>query len=297
MDERIPSLTALGVAFARAAYAEAPFAPEGAADHIASRLLPRGLSHLARAMPLAWRAPMLTHRVLHAIGLGFAEHVALRTAAIDAALDRAMLAGIRQVVILGAGLDARAYRMASLARAIVFEVDYPSTQRYKRRHVSGLETTAREVRFVSVDFERDAIGDRLALHGHDPTVRTFWLWEGVTPYLPHAVTEATLAMIRGRSVAGSEVALTYVAPEHLGFARGMEIVLRNTAAVIREPLHGVITRDALHAIVERNGFTVLEDSDTCDWAERYWPAAQRAGDGARERLLVARVPPPYTEVP
>jgi methyltransferase (TIGR00027 family) len=248
-------------------------------------------------MPFAWRAPTVTHRVLQTIGLGFVEHVALRTAAIDEALDRAMRAGIRQVVILGAGLDARAFRMESLARAVVFEVDHPATQRYKRGHIGKLAATAREVRFVTVDFGRDAIGDRLAVHGHDPTVRTFWLWEGVTPYLPHSVIEATLAMIRGRSVVGSEVALTYVTPDHLGFARGMEIVLRNTAAVIREPLHGVITRDALHAIVERTGFRVVEDTDTPDWAARYWPAERAAGVSARERLLVARVPPPYTEVP
>ncbi|MEI8259783.1 MAG: SAM-dependent methyltransferase, partial [Deltaproteobacteria bacterium] len=210
MDDRLPSLTALVVAFARAAYTSAPMALRVAPDPVARRLLPPVISHLAWAMPFAWRAPRVTQRALQLLGLGFLDHVALRTAAIDAALTAAVVGGVAQVVILGAGLDARAYRMGELSGAVVFEVDHPSTQRYKRRHIAGIAPLAREVRFVTVDFERDDPGALLAASGHDASAATFWLWEGVTPYLRPAAIEATLAMIRARSAPGSIVALTYV---------------------------------------------------------------------------------------
>ncbi len=289
MDDRLPSLTALLVAFARAAYTTAPEALRAAPDPLAQRLLPPGFSHLAAVMPVAWRAPRLTHRALHVLGLGFLDHVSLRTAAIDAALKTAVAAGVAQVVILGAGLDARAYRMDELARAVVFEVDHPSTQRYKRARIAGVTPRAREVRFVTVDFERDDPAAILALSGHDATAPTFWVWEGVTPYLHRAAIEATIGMIRVRSTTGSLVALTYVPPGSLRIGPGIETLLLQAARLIREPVHGVIATEAMHALLARHGFVVQEDTDTRDWAERFWPAGEARRMDSRERLLVARV--------
>src|SRR5262249_21708965 len=75
-----------------------------------------------------------------------------RTVAIDEALRAA---GSPQVVILGAGLDGRAWRMPELRGVQVFEVDHPDSQREKRARVSALEQIARDVRFVPVDFARN----------------------------------------------------------------------------------------------------------------------------------------------
>jgi len=75
-----------------------------------------------------------------------------RTVAIDAAVRAG---GSPQLVILGAGLDGRAWRMPELRDAVVFEVDHPDSQREKRRRAARLTRAAREVRFVPVDFTRD----------------------------------------------------------------------------------------------------------------------------------------------
>src|SRR5262245_27450637 len=72
-----------------------------------------------------------------------------RTVAID---DAVREGGASQVVILGAGLDGRAWRMAELRDAVVFEVDHPDSQRDKRARAARLTPTAREVRFVALDF-------------------------------------------------------------------------------------------------------------------------------------------------
>ena len=65
----------------------------------------------------------------------------------------------RQVVILGAGLDGRAWRMPELRAAVVFEVDHPDTQREKVARAAALVRVAREVRYVPVDFTRDRLDD------------------------------------------------------------------------------------------------------------------------------------------
>src|SRR5690348_8576517 len=76
----------------------------------------------------------------------------IRTVAIDRAVRDA---ASPQVVILGAGLDGRAWRMPELADADVFEVDHPDSQRDKRERAAALTPTARAIHFVPVDFTRD----------------------------------------------------------------------------------------------------------------------------------------------
>src|SRR4051812_14609695 len=112
-----------------------------------------------------------------------------RTIEID---DAIRAAAHPQVVILGAGLDGRAWRMPELHDAIVYEVDHPDTQREKRARVAALTQMAREVRFAAVDFTRDSLGDALAAAGHDVARLTTWIWEGVVMYLTLAEIEASL---------------------------------------------------------------------------------------------------------
>src|SRR5262245_57489514 len=95
--------------------------------------------------------------------------MALRTSTIDAAVRAAVASGTRQVVILGAGFDGRAWRMQELAGIRVFEVDHPATQAAKRSHLGTLPPTMANVEFVSVDFERESLDTALARAGHDPT--------------------------------------------------------------------------------------------------------------------------------
>ena len=87
-----------------------------------------------------------------------------RTVAIDAELRNPVAP---QVVILGAGLDGRAWRMRELATSLVFEVDHPDTQQQKLQRVASLAREARDIRFVPVDFGR-GLAPALEAAGHDP---------------------------------------------------------------------------------------------------------------------------------
>jgi len=175
-----------------------------------------------------------------------------RTVAIDADLRNA---AAPQVVILGAGLDGRAWRMPELRDAVVFEVDHPDSQREKQARAAALERMAHEVRFVPVDFTRDRLDDALAAAGHDPARPTTWIWEGVVMYLELSDIEATLAVVRRRSAPGSRLVVMYAAPSPLALLIGL-LVRR-----LGEPLRSLFTAEQMRALLARHGFAVARDDD------------------------------------
>lgn len=125
--------------------------------------------------PTAW-----SHRIDVQLLGRQSEAMAVRTVAVD---DAVRAAANSQLVILGAGLDGRAWRMPELSGVDVFEVDHPASQLDKRERVAGLQATAGSLRFVPVDLARAALGPALAAAGHDESRPTTWVLEGVIPYL------------------------------------------------------------------------------------------------------------------
>jgi len=178
-----------------------------------------------------------------------------RTVAIDEAVRAA---GAPQLVILGAGLDGRAWRMPELRDVTVFEVDHPDSQREKQARAAALERFAREVRFVPVDFTRDRLDDALAAAGHDPARPTTWIWEGVVMYLAPPDIAATLAAIERRSAAASRLIVVYHRPA---------LVLRLMRPVMRrigEPLRSAFTAEAMRALLAEHGFAVVRDQTVAE---------------------------------
>lgn len=261
--------------------------PEGLRVHddpFARALVPARYALLLRALD-ATRAGVLAHHALGAATRGLSFGVPLRTAAIDASIARSADEGARQLVLLGAGLDARAYRMGELAEVTVFEVDHPSTQRAKLERVGGLAPAAREVRHVPIDFERDALADVLSRAGHDATRPTHWVWEGVTMYLTREAIDATLATVGARSAVGSRVALTYLPP---GFASAWERrACELGARVVGEALRGLVAPHELTHALARHGFDTESDDDALAWASR-WPARHAKRVRPFERLRIAQ---------
>jgi methyltransferase (TIGR00027 family) len=133
-----------------------------------------------------------------------------RTRYIDEAMLGALVEGIDQVVILGAGFDCRAYRLPQMRTVRVYEVDHPDTSRAKRRQVQrAFGGTPCNVRFVSVDFNREDLGRALQRAGLDLTRRVFFLWEGVTQYLDARAVDGTLRFV-ATAAPGGEMMFTYV---------------------------------------------------------------------------------------
>jgi methyltransferase (TIGR00027 family) len=175
-----------------------------------------------------------------------------RTVAIDADLRDA---AAPQVVILGAGLDGRAWRMRELVSSLVFEVDHPDSQQVKLLRVAALTLEAREVRFVSVDFKRGGLAQALEAAGHDPLLPTAWLWEGVVMYLDRDEIEATLRTVGERSARGSRLIVAYHQPAW------MVLVLAFIVRRLGEPIRTVLTPHQMRRLLARHGFCTRWDRD------------------------------------
>ena len=123
-------------------------------------------------------------------------------ALIDAHADDA-----EQFVVLGAGLDARAYGPLAHKGLTMFELDRAPTQRAKRTALQRAGLTADHVHFVEVDFTDPSWSGALAATPYDPARKTIFLWEGVTLYLKEKEVFATLDAIRAIAAPGSVVLL------------------------------------------------------------------------------------------
>ncbi len=127
-------------------------------------------------------------------------------------LEKAVSQGVKQYVILGAGMDTFAFRRPEmLERLQVFEVDHPTTQTFKRRRLAelGWEQPAK-LYFVPVDFSQESLAEALKRSPYDPQAPSFFSWLGVTYYLPRDAVFATLRSIAGLSPAGSTVIFDYL---------------------------------------------------------------------------------------
>jgi methyltransferase (TIGR00027 family) len=120
--------------------------------------------------------------------------IAVRTAYLDAHVAH-WIADFRQVVLLGAGLDMRAFRLAKEG-VVFFEVDHPATQVDKIARLARMGEASR-ARHVRCDFERERFIEALDAAGFDRGAPALFLWEGVTPYLREETVRATLGAIAG----------------------------------------------------------------------------------------------------
>lgn len=121
-------------------------------------------------------------------------------------LEKAVLQGVKQYVILGAGLDTFAFRRPDLMEKLeVYEVDHPATQEFKLHHLAelGWEIPAK-LHFVPVDFTKESLATSLTRSpDYDPTLKTFFTWLGVTYFLTKDEVFATLQSIAQVAAAGA----------------------------------------------------------------------------------------------
>lgn len=212
-----------------------------------------------------------------------------RTIAIDDALREHRAA---QVVILGAGLDARAYRMEELDDVLVFEVDHEASQRDKRRRAAGLQPIA-ELRHVTVDLARAPLGSALTAAGFNASVPTTWVWEGVIPYLTRAATIGTLEQVVALSAPGSRLILNYQAKSlpAMVMRRLVRILLRISRQpdpFAREPWRSLWQPQQLHSVLSEHGFDVMTDEDLLTLADGLELPSDAARSMRGGRVAIAR---------
>jgi methyltransferase (TIGR00027 family) len=280
--------TASGAAMMKAMEAYTPPHLRLFDDGVVARLLPAP----ARALVAIGATRRWILRAIERSDRGLFGGFVCRTRQLDDVTRRAVREGATFVVILGAGLDTRAYRLPELDRVRVFEADFPEVIAKKRAALARAGVASDNVGFVPVDFEIDDVADRLAARGWDRAARTLFLWEGVTQYVAR---DAVLAMLRLMASAApeSEVAFTYVPRDALegDSARlGAEIARRFVArglwvtgfdpATLASQLIGL-------------GLDLVEDVGAVEYQARYLEPRGRILEVFEiERVAVARVPGP-----
>ena len=279
-----PSLTALYVALARGVATQEDELSRVCQDAVTATLLPRPL----RSLLTAARDPTAA-RVLRALSFGMYDHIALRTALIDRALTQALTDGIEQVVLLGAGFDARAHRLPALSTATVFEVDHPDTQALKQAGAARLPRLSRQLHYVASDFERRSLKTTLGDAGYDPSRRSVWIWEGVTMYLPRAAVVDALDTVTVLCPAGSLLIATYVGPELLASGGALGRLAHRAMRMLAEPIQFTTTAEEFAALLDAARFQVLSDVAPKDAAAHYGIVSTRPTTlTPKERIVVAK---------
>jgi methyltransferase (TIGR00027 family) len=202
-------------------------------------------------------------------------------------LVMAVKRGVKQYVVLGAGLDTFAYRNP-FEKLQVFEVDYPATQAWKRKllEAEGITIPA-TLTFAPVDFEKDTLAAGLAHAGFKVDEPAFFSWLGVTPYL---VEETVMAALRWIASACKQngVAFDYAVPRaSLNFLNRIAFdALAARVAAAGEPFVGFFDPKKLAQELRAMGFNEIEDLNGDQINARYFAGRS---DGLRVARGMARL--------
>jgi methyltransferase (TIGR00027 family) len=273
MEEGRPSSTAQRAAMLRAAH-QILDQPRVLDDPLALRIIGAAAEAALRAnLERVQTAPL---RALRA-------SIALRSRYAEDRLAEAVRRGVRQYVILGAGLDTFAYRNPFAASALrVFEIDHPATQADKRARLAemGVEIPG-SLTFVPIDFERETLADGLTRMDFSGDQPTFFSWLGVTMYLSRDAVMQTLQFVASAMPAGSEIVFSYVVETS---------VVADRAAALGEPFRTFFEPTRLANDLRELGFRQIDDIGPEEANRRYFAdRTDRLRVGGSGHLLAARV--------
>jgi methyltransferase (TIGR00027 family) len=261
-SNRGPSNTALTAAAARAAHLIVDEAPFIFSDRCAAAVLGEHADEL-----IGYHRKHGTHPILSAAR----GQVICRSRYAEDRLAAAVASGVRQYVVLGAGLDTFAYRSPLAASVRVFEVDHPGTQGWKRAALAAADLGVPPgVVFVPADLAAsspgpDSLAAALRAAGFDFSEPAVISWLGVLMYLDRAAIGQTIAVLSG-CAAGTELIADYMLPATLRDEAGdLYVEMVGPAAAERgEPWLSFFTPAELTALLAEHGFGASAHVRQCD---------------------------------
>lgn len=210
-------------------------------------------------------------RSKHPVSKAFRSYMVGRSRYAEDELALAVQSGVRQYVVLGAGLDTFGCRNVN-SDLNVFEVDFPATQSWKRDLMSSAGIVPPEnLHFVPVDFDKSKLNVELQAAGFDAGAPAFFSWLGVTMYLTIAGFRQTLEMI-GKLPKGSAVSFDFSMPrQSLGSVERMALdALAKRVAAAGEPFTLFFTEEELAEEFKRANFERWEFVNANEMNRRYF---------------------------
>jgi len=225
-------------------------------------------------------------------------YITARTKHIDSVLLKELKSGVKQVVIMGAGYDTRAYRFyKDFPKVKFFEVDLPVMVADKKSRVSSnLSDLPVNVVYTPINFNTQDLGQVLAGVGYQKDRKTLFIWEGVVMYLDAAAVESTLRFIAGNASAGSSVVFDYLPPSVVEGTYTKDPYAVRMADFVRsqgEPLTFGIDPDKSGAFLKKQGLRQETNIGHADMVKRYMTGSNGKPLGTVPnffRITHARVP-------
>ena len=215
-----------------------------------------------------------------------------RTKYIDNALLNVLSTEIKQVVILGAGFDARAFRISGIEQAHVFELDLPELQLVKQSIINEfMDRLPQHVTFIPVDFDRQALHDVMTDAGFDWALRTFFIWEGVTQYITGEAMNRTFRLL-GSAAVGSQVVFTYIRQGIIDGRVRSSVDQKFLIAVngLGMPWISGLASNCLVEYLNQRGLEMIEDVGAQDFQLRYLrPRGRQLSIFQGERVVLVKV--------
>ncbi len=216
-------------------------------------------------------------------------YVNARTHHIDTILRKVASEGVKQVVILGAGYDSRAYRFRKIFPDLkFFEVDLPATQAQKKERLTEIFGSPPDrVAYAPIDFNTQRLEDVLKEAGYDPTQKTLFLWEGVTYFITEEGVDGTLRFIAQHSAPGSSVVFDYMHRSVIDGDFSEYPEARELFAVMAakgEPYTFGIPEGGAKDFVNQRGLEVLSDLGPDELTKRYLLRSDGTTDGPTVRF-------------
>ena len=241
---------------------------------------------LAQRLLTAGEMAVLRQRYAHGLVRTPAATVLARARYTEDRLATAVARGVRQYVLVGAGLDTFAYRRTDLRdRVQVFELDHPQSQALKRERLAaaGLIEPP-NLHFGAVDFEHERIGDALARLPFRNDLPAVFAWLGVSMYLTRAAIDDTWRALRAVAASGSELVFDFIHAAALsdGAPAGIRNLIERTRAV-GEPIISGFDPSTLGGELHAAGWTLLERLDPSEINRRFFASrtdGYRAGPSA-----------------
>jgi methyltransferase (TIGR00027 family) len=202
---------------------------------------------------------------------GVRTSVVARTRLIDELIADAVRT-VTQIVILGAGFDTRAWRLACLRDdAAIFEVDHPDTQRRKRAVLARADLKSPHVRFVPTDFRLDQLAAAMTEHGYSREAPTLYLWEGTTNYLDEDAVDETLRWC-GAAASGSQLIFTYINDDVLRDPAGYKGARRVFATLerVNERMTFGMAPERMASYLAERGLQLVYDLGAAEYRAKYY---------------------------
>jgi methyltransferase (TIGR00027 family) len=195
--------------------------------------------------------------------------VKIRTKYFDDMLERLILSGFRQVVVLGAGLDTRAVRKRATG-VTYFEIDDGATLKLKRTcyEEHGIQV---DVRFIPGNYVTDGLIDLLKEYNSNFDLPTYLIWEGNTMYLPLETTKHVMTQLR-KNLRKFRLSFDYMADEVISKTTGDPGITKLVESFANMGAPWLSGFRDIEALADETNLRLIENFKTAELRQMYWPA-------------------------